>query len=31
MQIITFTTIALIYAFMPDIFYGLTVQRQRKV
>ena len=30
MQITTFTTTALIYALMPDIFYGLTVQRQRE-
>ena len=30
MQIITFTTTALIYALMPDIFFGLIVQRQRE-
>lgn len=30
MQITTFTIIALIYALMPDIFYELTVRRQRK-
>lgn len=30
MQIITFTTTALIYALMSDIFFGLIVQRQRE-
>ena len=30
MQITTFTTTALIYALMPDIFFGLIVQRQRE-
>ena len=30
MQITTFTTIALIYALMSDIFFGLIVQRQRE-
>ena len=30
MQITTFTITALIYALMPDIFFGLIVQRQRE-
>lgn len=30
MQITTFTTKALIYALMSDIFFGLIVQRQRE-
>ena len=30
MQITTFTITALIYAHMPDIFFGLIVQRQRE-
>lgn len=30
MQITTFTTTALIYALMSDIFFGLIVQRQRE-
>ena len=30
MQIITFTTTALIYALMPDIFYGLSIARAFK-
>lgn len=30
MQITTFTTTALIYALMLDIFFGLIVQRQRE-
>ena len=30
MQITTFTTTVLIYALMPDTFFGLIVQRQRE-